>query len=152
MSARRFRTRRPRALILEPEEAAARALTEALTGMGLDPDRTDRPNAASALLILAEREGDPYELLVVSGMVAGICGIELAAALALRLRRRPGLLITSGPYAAPTEVEMQRGRCSGVVALPVDSDQLRAVVARCLEPERLRNAGTAVADARRLAL
>ena len=128
---------RPRALVLEPDAHEGAALAAALEAAGFAADLAARPNSANALLQVAEQERAPYELLVVSGMVAGICGLDLAAALALRVRARPRTMIASGPYSAPDAEQLRRGRCEGVILKPLRLEQLRGVLAGLFPAERL---------------
>jgi DNA-binding response OmpR family regulator len=132
---------RARALVLEADEQEAGALIAALSNAGFMTDHAARPNTANALLQVADQEGLPYEVLVVSTMVSGICGLDLAAALSLRVRTRPATLLCSGPYSAPEPGLLARVRCSGVILKPLREDQFLAVLTTALSAERLRVIG-----------
>ncbi len=135
---------RPRALVLEPDAEDGGALVAALDAAGFQAELVARPNAANALLQVAEQEHAAFELLVVSGMVNGICGLDLAAALALRVRAAPALLISSGPYSAPCADALERAGCAAVVVKPLREDQLRAAIAAAIPAERRIQAAHAI--------
>lgn len=129
---------RARALVLDNSEREASALSAALAEVGFLTDVASRPNTANALLQVAEQEGAPYEVLIVAEMVTGICGLDLAAALALRVRTRPTTFLSSGPFSAREAGELTRSRCSGVILKPLRLDQFHATLAAALSADRLR--------------
>lgn len=131
-------SQRARALVLDADAAEAGALIVALEELGFLTDHAARPNTANALLQVAEQEGAPYEVLVVSSMVSGICGLDLAAALALRVRARPHTFLSSGPYSAPDAELLRRARCDGLFLRPWREEQFLAALAAVIPAERLR--------------
>lgn len=145
MGSTHFMTR-ARALVLEADAGEAAALVLALEELGFLTDHAARPNTANALLQVAEQEGAPYEVLVVANMVTGICGMDLAAALALRVRARPAIFLSSGPYSAPEPEQLARARCDGLFLRPWREEQFLATLAAVIPVERLRaiRAGTQI--------
>lgn len=136
--------RRPRALILETEAQAGSAMAAALAGCGFLVERCERPGAASARVRIAEQEGAPYELLVVPAQCAGLDGLEVATLLAQRSAVRPGILLTSGPYSAPTTEALNRcGAAAAVALVPLRADQLRGALAAVVPAQRLMDAARA---------
>lgn len=129
---------RARALVLETDEQEAGALLAALTEAGFAAEHATRPGTANALLQVAEMEGAPFEVLVVSTMVAGICGLDLSAALALRVKARPATFLSSGPYSAPEPGLLARARCAGVILKPLRIEQFQATLAAAIPADRLR--------------
>jgi DNA-binding NarL/FixJ family response regulator len=127
-------------LVLEPDAEDGGALVAALDAAGFQAELVERPNLANALLQVAEQEHAAFELLVVSGMVSGICELDLAAALALRVRAAPAMLISSGPYSAPDADALERAGCAAVVLKPLREDQLRAAIAAAIPAERMMRA------------
>ncbi len=118
----------PRALVLDTDAEAGAALVAALDGLGLQAHFASRPNAASALLQVADQEQAPFKLLIISRMVGGICGLNLGCAMRARLVVPPVFFISSGPFGAPESNELERAHCRGVILRPLDKDQFRAVV------------------------
>jgi len=134
------RFRGTRALVLEPHAQRGVALVDALECLGVSVTRTERPCLASALLQRADREDRPFDVLIVADEVGGIGGLELAAALGVRVRRRPVLLLATGPFSAPSRDRLARALCSGVVMVPPRPSQLEAALAACLVPMRREGA------------
>lgn len=136
--------RRPRLLVLEPDPATARDLAAVLAGTGFRIDCCARPAEASAHVQVAEQERAPFELLILPAQLNGISGTDVAASIAQRAAAPPGILLTSGPYSAPTAPELARcGAHAAVVLLPLRADQLRAALAAVVPAQRLQDAARA---------
>lgn len=138
---------RPRALVLEPDSAAAGAMMAALGDAGFQTQLATRPNTASAMLQVAVQEREPFRLLVVARMVGGICGLSLGSALRNRVAEHaPCFLLHGGPFDAPPAEELERAGCRGVALKPLELPQLLALIAEAVP------AGEEPARSRRLAL
>ncbi len=125
-----------RALVLEPHAERRAEMIAALAELGVSVASTERPCLAAALLQRAEREERPFDLLIVAHEIGGIGGLEVAAALAVRVRRRPVLLLATRPTQVPGRNRLARALCSGVLMVPPRPSQLEAALAACLVPTR----------------
>lgn len=87
------RVQHGRALLLTSGGGAANdsevALCTSLHRLGLQVEQAPSASGAGALLRQAEHQGQAYDLLLVRPQHGGLCGMNLAAALCLPLRRRP---------------------------------------------------------------
>lgn len=87
------RIQQGRALLLttgdETASAADIGLCATLHRLGLQVEQAPSASGAGALLRHAELQGQPFALLIVRRKHAGLCGMNLAAALCLPLRKRP---------------------------------------------------------------
>jgi len=107
-------------------------VVSALDAAGFQTQLAARPSTANAILGVADQEGEPFRLIVVSTMVGGICGLSLGTALRQRCAAKPVFLLFGGPFGAPAAEELERGGCRGVLLHPVEQDQLLALVGETL--------------------
>jgi PAS domain S-box-containing protein len=108
-----------RALAVDDIEEARHVLAHVLTSLGCRVDGCDGGESALALVEQAEREGDPYGLILLDWRMPGMDGIETGRQiLALQLAKRPILLLVSASKEMSRKVARDDG-FDGFILKPV---------------------------------
>ena len=130
--------RHKRLLVVDDNAAARGQIVELLRTFSLHVDETDRVSAAIEMIADQDREGHPFDVVLIDWKMPGINGLEAAERIRLlSLRRTPSLvLMISGAQELPESVD--RSFFDAVLAKPVTPSELTDAMLRVFDPERAR--------------
>ncbi|MEI9951253.1 MAG: sigma-54 dependent transcriptional regulator [Pseudomonadota bacterium] len=129
----------PRLLLVDDEEAFARALSGELSRLGWHVQTAD--NAESALRAL--RQGE-FDALVLDQELPGPNGARVLSELE-RVLARPVALLLSGPLSVATTVRAIQGGANDVLEKPVSASELDVRLRRLLEAREASPSGATAA-------
>ena len=114
-----------RVLVVDDFEDARDIMSAMLSDMGLRPDTADSGEAGIRAALVADKEGDPYEVVIVDWKMPGMTGTEMIQALRDKpLASKPGIMLVSAYGDQIGAEQLNLAGISSVLPKPVTPSTL----------------------------